>query len=911
MPEADHNESAHTWQRFFAELKRRRVFRVMAIYGGAAFASLEAVDLVSGGLPVPPAWKSTLTVLVLAGFPVAVVLSWVFDITPDGVQRTDPARTLELDEIVSQPARVRWPAGLLALVGSGLFLVATWSAASGLGWLERTAPREAYAIDDPRGSYVVLPFEHFGQSPEERDLAEQAATRLARQLRGWESVRVVPDFALAGALHDLGAESAVLPSLDLGLAIGRAQRVGTLIALTAQIQGDSASLEALLYDVGLGSEASLPIQVTAATGEVDGLVAPVTQEILQLRDRTVPLGTLRSESSSPAAHREFQAGLDALYDWRLLDAESHFRAAIGSDSTFALPVHYLALTLYWMTARNPERIVDIGPEIARLTVQADGLAAEGGLRPGLRDHVRAFRAFWEGDYDAARRKYNAILAADSTDVEAWLLLGAVEFEDPWLVIRDDGTLAPRKNLNASRAAFETAARLAPELPLSYGLLFEIDEQVADAVIRRGCPAFERPGGAPIPPFASRSVQELVAFCPIPGDSIGWVPQERWEDLDRSMLDRRIADMLQATTQLLERWVAVRSDQARPHEESAHFALWQRNLESCSTGSERADSLSALALRHLEAGLALRPDTTAEDLVRLAMLRLSADDLIGAEKLVDAALERFRTRATTGESMGPAVPQSTANLYLATGQPRRAHDLLRPTWDQTTFGAADPTDADEVLMAGPVEPWFGRLRTAGAAGVTGPPLDSLFRQLERVWVESGFSSDQRALISHAALQLGIGPALAGSPEILVDWVEAWEEHDLEVPVALRGLAAVERESTSASDLLFEATDGLENSQRVSPSGLFLVAILAERTGQDSIAADLFGRLAACPLGLDLVDLGWGLRTQSFVHRGFAYQSVGDRSAAREAFAEAARLWHSAEPELRSLAARATAGAIDRN
>ncbi|MEJ2548595.1 MAG: hypothetical protein P8125_12425 [Gemmatimonadota bacterium] len=847
MPEADHNESAHTWQRFFAELKRRRVFRVMAIYGGAAFASLEAVDLVSGGLPVPPAWKSTLTVLVLAGFPVAVVLSWVFDITPDGVQRTDPARTLELDEIVSQPARVRWPAGLLALVGSGLFLVAAWSAASGLGWLERTAPREAYAVDDPRGSYVVLPFEHFGQSPEERDLAEQAATRLARQLRGWESVRVVPDFALAGALHDLGAESAVLPSLDLGLAIGRAQRVGTLIALTAQIQGDSASLEALLYDVGLGSEASLPIQVTAATGEVDGLVAPVTQEILQLRDRTVPLGTLRSESSSPAAHREFQAGLDALYDWRLLDAESHFRAAIGSDSTFALPVHYLALTLYWMTARNPERIVDIGPEIARLTVQADGLAAEGGLRPGLRDHVRAFRAFWEG----------------------------------------------------------------PELPLSYGLLFEIDEQVADAVIRRGCPAVERPGGAPIPPFASRSVQELVAFCPIPGDSIGWVPQERWEDLDRSMLDRRIADMLGATTQLLERWVAVRSDQARPHEESAHFALWQRNLESCSTGSERADSLSALALRHLEAGLALRPDTTAEDLVRLAMLRLSADDLIGAEKLVDAALERFRTRATTGESMGPAVPQSTANLYLATGQPRRAHDLLRPTWDQTTFGAADPTDADEVLMAGPVEPWFGRLRTAGAAGVTGPPLDSLFRQLERVWVESGFSSDQRAVISHAALQLGIGPALAGSPEILVDWVEAWEEHDLEVPVALRGLAAVERESTSASDLLFEASDGLENSQRVSPSGLFLVAILAERTGQDSIAADLFGRLAACPLGLDLVDLGWGLRTQSFVHRGFAYQSVGDRSAAREAFAEAARLWHSAEPELRSLAARATAGAIDRN
>lgn len=910
MPEADDTESAPTWQRFFAELKRRRVFRVMAIYGGAAFAVLEAVDLVSGGLPVPPTWTSTLTVLVLAGFPVAVVLSWVFDITPEGVQRTDPARTRELEEIVAQPARVRWPAGLLALVGSGLFLAAAWSAASGLGWLERTGPREAYAIDDPRGSYVVLPFEHFGQSSAERELVEQAATRLARQLRGWESVRVVPDFALAGALHDLGAESAVLPSLDLGLAIGRAQRVGTLIALTAQIQGDSASLEALLYDVGLGSEVSLPIQVTAAKGEVDGLVAPVTQEVLQLRDRTVPLETLRSESSSPAAHREFQAGLDALYEWRLPEAQSRFEAAMEADSSFALPVHYLALTLYWMTARNPELIVDVGPEIARLTVRADGLASEGGLRAGLRDHVSAFRAFWEGDYDGARQKYRERLAADSTDVEAWLLLGAVEYEDPWLIEREDGTLAPRQSLNVSRAAFETAARLAPELPLSYGLLFEIDRQVANAVIRGGCRAFDRPGGEPIPPFERRTVEDLVAFCPVPGDSIRWVRSEEWDDLDRSSLDRRTAVMLGETSALLERWVAVRPDQARPHEELARFALWQRTLESCSTNSERADSLGALAARQLEAGLALRPDTTAEDLVRLAMLRLSADDLAGAETLVDAAVERFRTRSARSESAGPAVPQSTANLYLATGRPRRAHELLRPTWDQRSFGAMDPTGSGEVVMAGSVEPWFGRLVAAGAAGVSGPPLDSLFRQLERVWSEPEFNPAQRAAISHASLQLGIGPALAASPEVLAGWEEAWAENDLEVPAVLRGLAAAERGSDSAAALLAEAMVELGNAQRVSAPDLFLAGLLAERTDDDSLAADLFGRLAACPLKLDQVDLGWGLRTQSFLHRGLAFQAAGNAPPAREALDEAARLWQSAEPELGPSVALTTPGAADR-
>ncbi|MCL7976256.1 MAG: hypothetical protein M8863_03010, partial [marine benthic group bacterium] len=228
-------------KRLFAELKRRRVFRVMAIYGGAAFAVLEAVDLVSNGLPIPGQLRSLLTVMVLAGFPIAVVLSWVFDITPAGVRRTDPARTQELEEIVSAPARVRWPIGLLALAGSCLFLFATWSTASRLGWLEQAAPRSAYAVEDPLGSYVVLPFRHLGDSPEERELSAKAATRLARQLRGWESVRVVPDFAITGALHDLGVESATLPSLEVGLEVGRAQRVGTLIALTAQIDGDSAT----------------------------------------------------------------------------------------------------------------------------------------------------------------------------------------------------------------------------------------------------------------------------------------------------------------------------------------------------------------------------------------------------------------------------------------------------------------------------------------------------------------------------------------------------------------------------------------------------------------------------------------------------------------------------------------------
>ena len=68
---------------------------------------------------------------------------------------------------------------------------------------------------------------------------------------------------MVGKLHDLGVDSSVLPSLDVGLQVARAQRVGTLLALTTEIYGDTAVLEALMYDVSGGHEVRRPIQVTA------------------------------------------------------------------------------------------------------------------------------------------------------------------------------------------------------------------------------------------------------------------------------------------------------------------------------------------------------------------------------------------------------------------------------------------------------------------------------------------------------------------------------------------------------------------------------------------------------------------------------------------------------------------------
>jgi hypothetical protein len=104
-------------QRFFAELKRRRVFRVMASYGAAAFAVLQVADILVPVLELPESVTKVVALVLLIGFPVAVVLEWAFEMGPEGVRRTTEATPGELKEIMSAPASKRWPSGLLALAG--------------------------------------------------------------------------------------------------------------------------------------------------------------------------------------------------------------------------------------------------------------------------------------------------------------------------------------------------------------------------------------------------------------------------------------------------------------------------------------------------------------------------------------------------------------------------------------------------------------------------------------------------------------------------------------------------------------------------------------------------------------------------------------------------------------------------
>ncbi len=101
---------------FLGEIKRRKVFQVAAVYAVVAWVLVQVITSVEAPLNLPD-WVDTFVIVLLAiGFPVALVLSWAFDVTPEGIR---PAGNAESGRVSSQP-----PATTFTYISQGLVLLA-------------------------------------------------------------------------------------------------------------------------------------------------------------------------------------------------------------------------------------------------------------------------------------------------------------------------------------------------------------------------------------------------------------------------------------------------------------------------------------------------------------------------------------------------------------------------------------------------------------------------------------------------------------------------------------------------------------------------------------------------------------------------------------------------------------------
>jgi len=327
-------------QRWLAEMKRRRVFQVIAVYGAVSFVVLEAASVIFPAIPLP-AWAISLVLWILImGFPIAVVIAWAFELTPDGVKRTEAAAPGEIDSIVAAPARHRWPPGLLAVGGlmllSAAFYVGRRSATEAVDKppspaivASQTAqPTYVDPDEDPRPAIAVLPFADMSPEGDQEYFSDGISEEILTVLSRISGLRV----AARGSAFTYKGRSLDLSRIgdELGvpyLLSGSVRKDGDQLRISAELvsTSDNFRLWSETYDRRL--ESVFAVQTEIAEAIAEALRVPLGLSSDELVRATLDLDAHDLYLSGRAEMRRRGE--------RVEEAVRLFRASLERDSTWA------------------------------------------------------------------------------------------------------------------------------------------------------------------------------------------------------------------------------------------------------------------------------------------------------------------------------------------------------------------------------------------------------------------------------------------------------------------------------------------------------------------------------------------------------------------------------------------------
>ena len=307
------------------ELKRRNVFRVGISYTVIAWVIAQAFDLVADNFGAPDWVMKFLLAILLAGLPVALVLAWAFELTPDGVKKTK-------DVPLSQSVTPNTGRTLNRITTVALILVLAFVAWDKLGPNETTA---SHASTDK--SVAVLPFADLSQSQDQEWFADGLTEEILNALARLPELQVTArtsSFEFKNTNTDIGE---IASKLGVAHVVeGSVRRIGDDLRVTAQLirAADGFHLWSKTYESS--TERLFDVQHDVAEN-----IAATLDVILDAdkRSRMFATGT-----RDVAAFEEFMKGRDlffrahrrtAIDPVSLADANRHFDLALQLDPAFS------------------------------------------------------------------------------------------------------------------------------------------------------------------------------------------------------------------------------------------------------------------------------------------------------------------------------------------------------------------------------------------------------------------------------------------------------------------------------------------------------------------------------------------------------------------------------------------------
>ena len=383
---------------FFEEVKRRKVYRVAAAY---VIAAGGIIQLASAAFPAweLPNWALRLViVLLLVGFPIALILAWAFDVTAQGIKTTPTA---------APRRQVRRNVIMLATAG------VVMSAAVGFFVLPRAS---AHKIDK---SIAVLPFQNLSDDPQNAYFADGIQDDVLTSLSKIGDLRVISRTSVmqyrdkAANVRDIGKALGVSNVLE-----GSVRRAGNKVRVNVQLIDANSDEHVWANDYDRDVTDVFAIQSDLAQKIAEALQAKLSPGEKSMMERK-PTENGEAYLAFVQAHNLSCAFEDLE---KLKQSEQLYARAIELDPNFALAIARYSQLESWLLHegdRAPERR-DKARTLAERTLQ---------LQPDLPEaHLALGFSYYYGDnnYDAALREFEIAQRGLPNESEVYLAIGAIQ-----------------------------------------------------------------------------------------------------------------------------------------------------------------------------------------------------------------------------------------------------------------------------------------------------------------------------------------------------------------------------------------------------------------------------------------------------------------------------------------------------
>jgi len=394
--------------KLIAELRRRKIIRAIMVYVAAAWFLLGVFNLAFESWSMPEQTLRYVWIAVLSGFPIAMVLVWLYDITDDGIVRASPSSSDEQLDL-----RLHLSDYIILTVFVSVLCVIGYQLTKNIMGAEVDRQVDTEVREVPASSIAVLPFEDMSPGGDQAYFGNGIADELRLELQRLDGLRVA------------GRTSSVAAAQEGSKTIGETLNVGSILEGSIRKEGNSVRITVQLTHVADG----FTIWSESYNRELENIFEMQEEIATSVAGALgVRLGVGAINAFRGAGTRNVEAYEAYLQSRRYDDLANHERIRLLERATELDPNYAAAwsmlggMTLGTLWDVNPDQISEIVDRAYQLALRGMQLNPESAVAHSTLGFIRHEQFDWIGSEQDHRRAIELLADRDTVGAYAYVLI---------------------------------------------------------------------------------------------------------------------------------------------------------------------------------------------------------------------------------------------------------------------------------------------------------------------------------------------------------------------------------------------------------------------------------------------------------------------------------------------------------